>query len=1099
MLTTNQIFISGTTAGLESYRKVVKDALIDRRWLPVEQSHFGPDHRSIEDMLRSKIAECDAVVCLIGPVFGAASAIQGPDGGPRSYTQLEYDIAMELGKKIYLFLAREDAALDEHAVEPEEHRLAQAAFQLSIRSGTRLIKEFSDHNALHKQALLLPMASAQQGRKPIKLPGGDGLFVGREKLIDEIRDRFQRHIDDERAKRGKLPVQVLNGTSGIGKTRLAIEYGHKFEDSYSALLFISADSEQQLNSELASLVGVLYHENAPERTNPQEATRLASVLRWLSEHPGWLLIMDNVDDTSTARKVEELLDEMRDGHVIITSRISGWRRGVQPLELGVIDEEEAVRYLLEDTLDDRIQRPDDASAARVLVKECDGLALVLEQMSAYIRRHGIGFDEYLSYWREDKPRLLDFGGDPSMFHKKSLAHSWSIAMERSEKHLREMAQVLAWFHPEALPCEIFRTDAAREAFSGLPHWSATSGGTVARPEDVLMDVADHCFLRRLTAFDQPCVTQHRLMQEVARIHTSTDDRSEHLKCATKVLVAAIPEGSFRFDHASTWRWLRPHAFTLLAHGREWLPGNERSPLLLQGLCEHLLEQHDAEEGLGLQQELLAWHEEHSGPDDPQTHLAHNDLANFLMQLGRAEEAEKHAILALRGREKHFGSTSTEAGESLTVLGQVLSAEGRYAEAEEVLVQAIGACRVSDGVDHWRTLMAENSLLNARWQQGERSSVVDGMRSLLERTRRSLPEGHREILERELGLADRLWRTGRLQEARSLALDHLSASERILGKDDRQSLHGLVLLFHIARSFHESGDPGEAATLYAEVIDRFDANQQEQLKGLPREVLRRMYALAMAGVDDERVVEASWACLSALERDLGENDQQVLMLVRHMADIMERRSDGAAAIRLRRRALTHSAKQASQGGNAAHSYAIDLNNLAHALRVSGDPEAAEPYQREALDLDIRIRGADHPKVAHRSMNLAINHIMRGQIREANTMLANAWAIFGGKPDVTGCRVLLLRTMTQWLSGQDASEQLGMLRTALSNPCTNKAAVDIAWDVSYFIDRMGPTLTPDQHSLLEECLAAMKLPFEQRTEQSMRTLVRYPLQPLDRPLG
>lgn len=1093
MLTTSQVFISGTTAGLGSYRKVVRDALIDLRWMPIEQSHFSPDHRSVEDMLRTKIAECDAVVCLIGPMFGAVSTAFGPDGAPRSYTQLEYDIASAMGKRIYLFLAREDAVLDDHTDEPEHDRQAQAAFLMAIRRSPRVYKEFNDHASLKALALLLPEASAHQARKPIKLPSGDGLFVGREALLTNIRDRFLRHAEQARDMGGKkLPVQVLNGTSGIGKTRLAIEYGHRFEDNYSALLFITADSEERLHSDLAGLVGVLYHENAPERNNPHEGAKLASVLRWLAEHPGWLLILDNVDDAATARKVEELLDGLRAGHVIITSRISGWRRGVEPLELGVIEAGEAARYLLEDTRNERIQRPDDDQVARALVKECDGLALVLEQMSAYIKRHRIGFSEYLRYWNEDKPRLLDFGGDASMFHKKSLAHSWTIAMERSEAPLRDLARVLAWFHPDALPSSIFRSQAARDAFTTL-HGPAQAVAQV-RPEEILMDLADQCFVRRSTEQDQPCVEQHRLMQEVARIHTSTEEKPRFLACAIATLADAIPQGSYRHEHAAAWRWLRPHALTLLAHSRELLPLADRSPKLMQGVSEHLLAQQDPVQGLEVQNELLAWHQEHSGPDHPETLLAHNDLANFLMSMGRLQEAEREVLIALRGREAHFGSASSEAGESLTVLGQLLNAQERYLEAEEVLTQAVGACRMSDGPEHWRTLMAESSLLNTRWHLGPHEAVIEGMRTILERTRRSLPAGHREIMERQFALGEKLWRLGRLEEARALAIDHHTACERHLGKDDKQTIYGLVLVFNIATTFHEQGAPGEAATLYAEVARRFDAREQRVLKDLPRQILHRIFQLSTAGIGDARVVEASWACLSAFDRDLGDDDPQVVGLVRQLADVMERRSDGEAAIRLRRRALEHSRRSLSRGDAAAHMHAIDLNNLAHALRLAGDPAAAEPYQREALALDERVRGADHPKVAHRLMNLSITCLLCDRPEEATKALERAWAIIGAEPDTTACRILALRAAVDWTLGHDGARPLGMLRTMLSHDCANKSAIDVAWDVGYFTDRLKTRVTPEQRSLITECISAMELPLSERLPGRFPALYRIEPLPL-----
>ena len=60
-------------------------------------------------MLRDLIGRCDAVIHLAGFYYGAEPP-QRPPGEPRrSYTQIEYDVARELGKPIYLFLAQRTA------------------------------------------------------------------------------------------------------------------------------------------------------------------------------------------------------------------------------------------------------------------------------------------------------------------------------------------------------------------------------------------------------------------------------------------------------------------------------------------------------------------------------------------------------------------------------------------------------------------------------------------------------------------------------------------------------------------------------------------------------------------------------------------------------------------------------------------------------------------------------------------------------------------------------------------------------------------------------------------------------------------------------
>ena len=162
---------------------------------------------------------------------------------------------------------------------------------------------------------------------------------------------------------------MVHGLGGVGKTRAVIEYAWRFQDGYTALLFVSAPSAAELRARLADLVGVLAIATAETAVEP----RLAVVLSWLDAHPGWLVILDNVDTEEAAREVYQLLPRLRAGHVLITSRIANWRAGVEPLELHVLAQADAVAFLLERTTH-RPQTPDDADRAAEIARELDGLA-----------------------------------------------------------------------------------------------------------------------------------------------------------------------------------------------------------------------------------------------------------------------------------------------------------------------------------------------------------------------------------------------------------------------------------------------------------------------------------------------------------------------------------------------------------------------------------------------------------------------------------------------------------------------------------------------------------------------------------------------------
>jgi hypothetical protein len=72
------VFVSATTGDLGTFRLAVRDTLVTMGAHPVVQDDFPSDYRRVVDMLRKKIDQCDAVISLVGFVYG-----QEPRDRPR--------------------------------------------------------------------------------------------------------------------------------------------------------------------------------------------------------------------------------------------------------------------------------------------------------------------------------------------------------------------------------------------------------------------------------------------------------------------------------------------------------------------------------------------------------------------------------------------------------------------------------------------------------------------------------------------------------------------------------------------------------------------------------------------------------------------------------------------------------------------------------------------------------------------------------------------------------------------------------------------------------------------------------------------------------
>lgn len=139
---------------------------------------------------------------------------------------------------------------------------------------------------------------------------------------------------------------------------------------------------------------------------PEEAVRTDAALTWLNANPGWLLILDNVDTEAAEAAANHLMGRLSGGHVVLTSRLGRFARGVEKLDLDVLDLPDAAAFLLDATVGGRRQAVDDAEQARALAGELGGLALALEMAAATIEARGLGFAAYRRMWQDNRSRVV---------------------------------------------------------------------------------------------------------------------------------------------------------------------------------------------------------------------------------------------------------------------------------------------------------------------------------------------------------------------------------------------------------------------------------------------------------------------------------------------------------------------------------------------------------------------------------------------------------------------------------------------------------------------------------------------------------------------
>lgn len=266
------------------------------------------------------------------------------------------------------------------------------------------------------------------------------------------------------------PPGVIHGLGGIGKTRLAVDYGWRSLERYpggvffvsgypGGVFFVSAETPERLRAGLATLAGADLL-NLPERRANDEVEVVGAVLRWLRAHDSWLMILDNADTSEAAGAVGELLPLLDRGEVLVTSRWTSWGREVREQPLDVLDEADARRYLL-DATDRRERRGDDEELAGRLAELLGGLPLALEQAAAYIERHRLSLAAYLEEWREERSRVLAWYDDSRMHYPAPVAATWQRTFDGLSASARALLRLVSLLAPEPR----FRRGSSRRARS----------------------------------------------------------------------------------------------------------------------------------------------------------------------------------------------------------------------------------------------------------------------------------------------------------------------------------------------------------------------------------------------------------------------------------------------------------------------------------------------------------------------------------------------------------------------------------------------------------------------------------------------------------
>ena len=664
------------------------------------------------------------------------------------------------------------------------------------------------------------------------------LFTGRKETLQKIYDVLSsRH------------VVALSGLGGIGKTQIAIEYAYRHRDEYQAVLWVRANTAEELLADFVSMAEVL---NLPERNAETQEIVVKAVLQWFAEQKDWLLIFDNADDFKV---IHPYLPSSDGGHILLTTRTQIMSGMAKKIEINQMEKEEAILLLLHRAgiaasgeLQPEMVQEIHAQAAEI-VRELDGLPLALDQAGAYVEETGCGLSTYLTLYHKQHTQLLAYRGGIALDYPLAVSATWQLsfqAVERGHPASSELLRLCAFFSADAIPEEILTEGAA---FLGPSLESIAT-------DDFALNEAIKVLLRYSLLYRDPLnrtLTVHRLVQLV--IQDNMDEATQKIwaERAIEALDTVIPSP---YKNRSRYPRYLAHALACVSHIERWHLESLKAAHLLyqvalylfhishmaaaQPLLQHALtmrkkllgqEHPDVARvlsllghisyGLGqysevtlLYQRALTIYEKAHGPEHSDTLRLHYDLARLHRRLGNYTEAAMLYQKTLALQEKVLGPEHPQALDSLQELAEIYRRQGKYAEALPLLERALTTQKKASEPDYINIALTLYYL----------ASVHDNLKMYTE----ALPLATEalSIVERELGaehlnaatyrtlVAQIYKRQGNYAEALPLLQETYATYEMLLGA---KHLHTATVLEDLALVYDKQGNASEALAYFQRAL------------------------------------------------------------------------------------------------------------------------------------------------------------------------------------------------------------------------------------------------------------------------------------------